>query len=296
MILGIDLGNFSIKTSEDMSFISKISEMISFNEKSNFVLDGVNYSIGEGEFSTDWNKSRKENLLPMLFYSIAKCSREEINQVVIGLPIQQYKKEKEMLKKQIESNRVKEIIIGGERRNILISDVEIAPEGAAAYYNLSQDIKNKIGTRQLIIVDIGGRTTDVCIFKNKAITDVKTIPVGMLNIYQEIVDHVNTEYVESFKLEEGEQILKEGLLINGVYKDNNFIKPILIKNFNSIWKEIQLKFNTSLGYVLLTGGGSGVLKQAFKNRLGNSLLMSDNPLFDNALGFKKVGESLWLER
>lgn len=296
MILGIDLGNFSIKTSEDMSFISKISEMISFNEKNNFVLDGVNYSIGEGEFSTDWNKSRKENLLPMLFYSIAKCSREEINQVVIGLPIQQYKKEKEMLKKQIENNRVKEIIIGGERRNILISDIDIAPEGAAAYYNLSQEIKNKIGTRQLIIVDIGGRTTDVCIFKNKAITDVKTIPVGMLNIYQEIVDHVNTEYIESFKLEEGEQILKEGLLINGVYKDNSFIKPILIKNFNSIWKEIQLKFNTSLGYVLLTGGGSGVLKQAFKNRLGNSLLMSDNPLFDNALGFKKVGESLWLER
>ena len=145
-------------------------------------------------------------------------------------------------------------------------------------------------------MDIGGRTTDICLFKARAIIDVKTIPTGMLNIYQEIVDHVNTEYVESFKLEDGEQILKDGLLINGVYKDNSFIRTILIKNFNSIWKEIQLKFNTSLGYVLLTGGGSCILKQAFKNRLGDNLLISEEPLFDNALGFKKVGEALWLER
>lgn len=296
MIIGIDLGNFSVKTSEKFSFISKIKEGVSFTEKNNFTLDGINYSIGEGEFSTDWNKSRKENLLPMLFYSIAKCSIEDINQVVIGLPIQQYKKEKEGLKRYIESNRVKEIIIGGEKRNILIGDIEIAPEGAAAYYNLHSEVKSKISNRQLLIVDIGGRTTDICLFKDRAIIDVKTIPTGMLNIYQEIVDHVNTEYVESFKLEDGEQILKDGLLINGVYKDNSFIRTILIKNFNSIWKEIQLKFNTSLGYVLLTGGGSCILKQAFKNRLGDNLLISEEPLFDNALGFKKVGEALWLER
>ena len=296
MILGVDLGNFSVKTSEKFSFISKMKEGVSFTERNNFILEGINYSIGEGEFSTDWNKSRKENLIPMLFYSIAKCSKDSINKVVIGLPIQQYKKEKESLKRLIQGNRLKEITMDGERRNILIEDIEIAPEGAAAYYNLSLDMKNIISNRQLMIIDVGGRTTDICLFKNRSIADVKTVPIGMLNIYQEIVDHINSEYVESFILEDGEQILKEGLLINGEYKDINFIKPILIKNFNSIWKEVQLKFNTSAGYILLTGGGSEVLKKAFKNRLGNNLLISDNPLFDNAIGFKKVGEALWLER
>ncbi len=296
MILGIDLGNFSVKTSEKFSFISKIKEGVSFNEKNNFILDGTNYSIGDGEFSTDWNKSRKENLIPMLFYSIAKCSTEDINQVVIGLPIQQYKAEKEALKSYIEGNRVKEIVVDGIKRNILISDIEIAPEGAAAYYNLSVDIKNKIGKRHLLIIDVGGLTTDICLFKDRSIMDVKTVPVGMLNIYQEIVDHINSKFVQNFKLEDGEDVLRDGLFINGEYKDVSFIKPILIKNFNSIWKEVQLKFNTSTGYVLLTGGGSNVLRQAFKNRLGNNLLVSDNSLFDNALGFKKVGESLWQER
>ena len=100
MILGIDLGNFSVKTSEKFSFISKIKEGVSFTEKNNFTLDGVNYSIGEGEFSTDWNKSKKQNLIPMLFYSIAKCSKEDINQVVIGLPIQQYKKDNLFLERK----------------------------------------------------------------------------------------------------------------------------------------------------------------------------------------------------
>lgn len=296
MILGIDLGNFSVKTSEKFSFISKLKEGVSFSEKNNFTLNGINYSIGDGEFSTDWNKSRKENLIPMLFYSIAKCSTEDINQVVVGLPIQQYKAEKEALKGYIEGNRVKEIIIDGKKRNILISDVEIAPEGAAAYYNLSLDNKNKIGKRQLLIIDVGGLTSDICLFKDRAIIDVKTVPVGMLNIYQEIVDHINSKYVENFKLEDGEEVLRDGLLINGEFKDISFIRPILIKNFNSIWKEVQLKFNTSNGYVLLTGGGSNFLKQAFKNRLGNNLLISEDPLFDNAIGFKKAGESLWLER
>ena len=296
MILGIDLGNFSVKTSEKFSFISKLKEGISFSEKNNFTLNGINYSIGDGEFSTDWNKSRKENLIPMLYYSIATCSTEDINQVVIGLPIQQYKAEKEALKGYIESNRVKEIIIDGKKRNILISDVEIAPEGAAAYYNLNVEVKSKIGKRQLLIIDVGGLTSDICLFKDRAIIDVKTVPVGMLNIYQEIVDHINSKYVENFKLEDGEEILRDGLLINGEFKDISFIRPILIKNFNSIWKEVQLKFNTSAGYVLLTGGGSNFLKQAFKNRLGNNLLISEDPLFDNAIGFKKVGESLWLER
>ena len=296
MILGIDLGNFSVKTSEKFSFISKIKEGVSFNEKNNFILDGTNYSIGDGEFSTDWNKSRKENLIPMLFYAIAKCSKEDINQVVIGLPIQQYKAEKEALKSLIEANRVKEIVVDGIKRNILISDIEIAPEGAAAYNNLSTEIRSKIGKRQLLIIDVGGLTTDICLFKDKSIMDVKTVPVGMLNIYQEIVDHINSKFVQNFKLEDGEDVLRDGLFINGEYKDISFIKPILVKNFNSIWKEVQLKFNTSTGYVLLTGGGSNVLRQAFKNRLGNNLLISENSLFDNALGFKRVGESLWQER
>ena len=296
MILGIDLGNFSVKTSEKIRFISKISERETFDEKNTFSIDGVKYTVEDGEFVTDWNKSKKENTIPLLYYAIAKSTEDNLNQIVLGLPIQQYKKEKENLKALIENNKIKEVVIENKTRNIFITDVEIAPESAAAYYNLDLETKNKIGNKQLLIIDIGGRTSDICLFKDKVIKEVKTIPVGMLNIYQEIIDYVNTEYTESFKLEDGEVILREGLFLNGSYRDISFIKPILLNNFNSIWKEVQLKFNPGLGYVLLTGGGSLTLGKAFKNRIGNNLIISENPLFDNSLGFKKVGEKLWLER
>lgn len=296
MILGVDLGNFSVKTSEKIRFISKVSERETFDEKNTFSIDGVKYTIEDGEFVTDWNKSKKENTIPLLYYAIAKSTEDNLNQIVLGLPIQQYKKEKENLKTLIENNKIKEIVIENKTRNIFITDVEIAPESAASYYNLDLETKNKIGNKQLLIIDIGGRTSDICLFKDKVIKEVKTIPVGMLNIYQEIIDYVNTEYTESFKLEDGEVILREGLFLNGSYRDISFIKPILLNNFNSIWKEVQLKFNPGLGYVLLTGGGSLTLGKAFKNRIGNNLIISENPLFDNSLGFKKVGETLWLER
>lgn len=295
MLIGVDLGNFGVNTSEEDFFYSKISEGSSFTNENRIIYEGIEFQIGEGEFSTDWNKSEKESTLPLLFTALARSSKENFFQVVLGLPIQQYKSNKDKFKKYIEDNRWKTIIYEGFEREIIISDVIIAPEGAAAYYNLSQEQKIKIGNKPLIIVDIGGRTTDICLFENGKITKVWTISVGMINVYQDVINYINTKYTEEFKLEDGEVILEEGLFFRGKDQDISFIKPILQKHFNSIYKDLQLNFNTSKGYVLLTGGGSITFKKAFENRLDN-LLMSNNPLFDNAKGFKKLGVSLWQQK
>ena len=280
MLIGVDLGNFGVNTSEGDFFYSKISEGSSFTDENSIIYEGKEFQIGEGEFSTDWNKSEKGNTLPLLFTALARSSKENFFQVVLGLPIQQYKSNKENFKNYIEENRGKTIIYKGIRRDIIISDVIIAPEGAAAYYNLSTEQKNIIGNKPLIICDIGGRTTDICLFENGKIIKVWTVATGMLNIYQDVISYINTTYTEEFKLEDGEVILKEGLFLRGNQQDISFIKPILQKHFNSIYKDLQLNFNTSKGYVLLTGGGSITLRKAFKNRLEN-LIISDDPLFDN---------------
>jgi plasmid segregation protein ParM len=295
MIIGVDLGNYGVKTSERLSFLSKISDMESFTEENKTIYEGRKLYVGAGEFSTDWDKSMKENTLPLLFTALARSSKENIFQVVLGLPIQQYKKNKDKLKEFIERDRGKTLQIGDNIRDIIISDIEIAPEGASAYYNLSTDNRKLISNKPLTIIDIGGRTTDVCLFQDKKIKVFKTIPVGMLNIYTDIVAEVNSRYTESFKLEDGESILKEGLFLYGEYKDINFVKPIVQRHFNSIYKELQLNFELSKGYVLLTGGGSLILKRPFQNRIKN-LIISEDPIFDNVMGFKRVGEQLWLER
>lgn len=265
MIIGIDVGNYAVKTSEKVHFLSKFSKMDNFTGENKINFNGKDLFLGEGEFSTDWNKSKKESTLPLLFSAIYKSTQDNINQIVIGLPVQQYKTNKEELKELIENNRCAKV----NNRQLIIEDVEIAPEGASAYYNIPIEFRNKIGNKQLIMIDIGGRTTDVSMFINKKISDIKTISVGMLNVYQDIIDSVNTQYTQNFELEDGELILKEGLFLDGENKDINFIKPILQKYFNSIYKDLQLKFNLNKGYVFLTGGGSEIFKKAFQNRLNN---------------------------
>ena len=225
----------------------------------------------------------------MLFTAIYKSSNETVNQIVVGLPIQQYKNDKDKIKRLIENNRCANV----NGKQIVISDVAVAPEGASAIYNMDSNLKESIGKKQLIIVDIGGRTTDITMFFNNKIQDIKTIPVGALNIYQDIVNYINTKYNQSFILEDGEIVLEDGLFLDGERKDISFITPILKKYFNSIYKELQLKFNLNKGFVYLTGGGSNIYKIAFKNRL-NNVIMSKEPVFDNVIGFERVGEQLWL--
>lgn len=236
----------------------------------------------------------KENTLPLLYSALALSSKDEqCFQVVLGLPIQQYKNNKADLIKLIEENRAKTIEINGSKRDLFITDIAIAPEGASAYYNLPKGLKKEIGKKQLVIVDIGGRTTDVCLFKDKQIKQYKTIPGGMLNIYNDIVTTVNEVYSQNFDLEDGEEVLKEGLFLDGEDKDVSFIKIILKRQFDSIFKELQLNFNVDKGYLLLTGGGASTFKKAFKRRLNNVIVSEDN-VFDNVKGFRKVGEQLWL--
>ena len=241
MIIGIDLGNFGVNTSENDFFYSRISDISNFSEENKINYEGTDLYIGDGEFSTDWNKSKKESTLSLLFSALARSSNENFFQVVLGLPIQQYKSNKDEFQKYIEDNRGKTVIYKGTKREIIISDILIAPEGASVYYNLSTEQKNLIGNKSLIIIDVGGRTTDVCLFENRKIKSVRTIPTGMLNVYKDIIDYINTTYTENYKLEDGELILKEGLFFRGKQQDITFIKPILQRHFNSIYKDLLLE-------------------------------------------------------
>lgn len=288
MILGVDLGNYSVKTSTRKNFLAKISESNAFSVNE-ICINGKCFNYGVGEFETNYRKSKKENTLPLLYTALSR-EKDQVYQVVLGLPIQQYKTDKLELIDLIENNKVANV----NDRNIIISDIEVVPEGASAYYNLNNDIKREIGNKQLVIVDIGGRTTDICLFK-EGIKDYTTLGIGMLNIYSDIVNKVNEVYTQSFKLEDGADILKDGLFLYGKNQDIDFIQPIIKKHFDSIFKDLQLRFNTDMGHVLITGGGSLILQQPFRNRL-NNVIISDEPVYDNALGFVKVGEQLWQER
>lgn len=288
MILGIDLGNYSVKTSERISFCSKVTEQEQFYDTNKMNINGEVLYVGDGKFDTGWNKAEKDNTLTLLYTAISRSTEDRINKVVLGLPIKQYKKNKDKLKEYIKENRCARV----NERDIVIQDVEVVPESAAIYYNLPYEHYEEFTKNQLTIICIGGRTTEICQYKNGKIIGFDSYKLGMLNVYQDIVSYINNKYTKDFELEEGEDVLENGLLLDGEYIDMSFIKPILKRHFIDVYKDIQLKFNIDKGYIYLTGGGSKIFEKAFRNRSSN-VVKSNDPIYDNVMGYKRVGANLW---
>lgn len=288
MILGIDIGNYSVKVSPKLNFKSLISteENILGNETV-IEYDNKKFIIGEGEFETELNKSMKENFLPLLYTAIALSSEDTFNQVVCGLPLNQYKANKDNLKNLINQNKIKKIKINGKMREIIINEFEVYPEGVGAYYSISNN------EADVIIVDIGGRTTDIAYISNGKLLKSSTVPVGTLNIYNQVLDKINGDFSLNLDINFVDSIMEKGYLkIDDHDVDLRFVTDILKKNFVLIKQELDLKFPARTVNIILVGGGAKLFKKAFRNRYANCQIDS-NFLYANAEGFKKVGENLW---
>lgn len=287
MILGVDIGNYSLKVNPDINIKSLISkEENILGSKIVLKYDDETFVIGEGNFESELNKSSKKNFLPLLFTAIALSSTETFNQVVCGLPINQFKRNKDYLGKLIDNNRIKNISINGIEREIVISDFKVYPEGIGAYYSLNTK-------EDLIIIDIGGRTTDIAYICNNKNNLNSTVATGTLNIYKSIADKLNSEYSLDLNLSMIDRIIERGeLKVDNLNIDLSFITEILKNNFQRIKEDLDFKFPARTEKIVLVGGGAKLFKKAFLKRYSNCEV-SNNPIFANADGFKKVGEYLW---
>lgn len=287
MILGVDVGNYGLKVNPNINIKSLITEHEGIlNDGITLEMDNKKYIIGEGNFETELNKSNKENLLPLLFTGIALASKEEFNQVVIGLPINQYKVNKPIIENLIYENKMKVIKINGEPKKIIITDFRVYPEGIGAYYSLNTN-------EDVIIVDVGGRTTDIAYIKDKKNSISSTVSIGTLNIYKSIADKLNSDFCLSLGIQDAERIVKRGtLLIDGDPIDLRFITEILKENFMKLKEDLDFKFPARTVPIVLVGGGTYMYQKAFMRRYKNCTA-ADNPIFANSIGFQKVGEQLW---
>jgi plasmid segregation protein ParM len=98
--------------------------------------------------------------------------------------------------------------------------------------------------------------------------------------------------VEIWNLVFNEYILKNGLYIYDVKQDLKFTKDIICGHIEKIFKELNMKYPLKDSSVIMTGGGSDIMYPVFKSRIPH-LRLHDNYLLANALGFRKIGETLW---
>jgi len=287
LILGVDIGNYSTKVYPNVLFKSSVetNENI-MGSKIKLEINNETFYIGESNIETMLNKANKDNIIPLLVTAILQASADTFNSVVVGLPVGQYKEHKDRLKERIMNYKYKNLKLNGIDRNLVIRECEVYPESLATYYALNWK-------DDCIIIDIGGRTTDICYIRNGKLVNNSTLAVGTLNIYSDISKYLNNKYALNIDYEYAEKIIQRGFLkVDNNNVDLDFIKEILKNNFFKINKELELNYPVSTEKIILTGGGGKLFENAFKKRYNTKL--PDDYLFSNALGFKKIGEVLWL--
>lgn len=287
MILGVDLGNWNIKTSEWNVFPSRYTTIENLLGATGDVLEyeGTKYYIREGKLENNYDKANKETNIILFLYALA-LQKERYFKVVVGLPALTYKTSRDTFKEKLLENKVYKLKINGIEKTIIIEDLIVFPEGAGAYYSLSQRTKNAV------IVDIGGGTTNIVSFKNGKLDKCTTLGKGMIELYNNVREYLNSTYTLKLELEDIEVIMREGLRVDGNEISFAFIKPIIDSFVKDLMNELR-NYPIRTSKVLLTGGGSKLLKGPLSKIPGLEVI--DDYLFSNAKGFKKVGEAKWKE-
>lgn len=283
--LEIDLGNYNIKSSTGVIFISTFEEGKSANPVGENIItfNGKSYTMEKGKFNNTYDKSDK-NYLPNLFYAIIKSTDsdcEDFN-LMLGYPLDN-ETVAEQFKNDLIGQEFKVQYQRGARtsdRVIRIHDVKCIGESLSSYYTLNANERGE----DLVIFDIGGRTCNVSVFRNRKLFNKKTIPMGTLDLFEDIVQRWNNENRDNKTVEDAERLIKKGYITGCEVEYKKFLDELM----NQAKKFIDRK--TYANY--FTGGGSEMLRDLIENYLEPAGTVMDNAIFSNVNGNKEIANAI----
>ena len=277
MKLGLDIGSSNLKTDTEFLISSKIKQGKTLNKCLSIEYEGKNYIIGEGNREVEINKAKRETNLLFIYSVIGAISDDIENEIAVGLPIGQFQQQKEEYKKFILENGFNVVKVNGVEKPIKITNVIVCPEGLSS---VTPDYSG-------IIVDIGGRTTDICLLEDKRVVNPISKPVGTLNLYAEIINSINSKFGLDLHEEDAERIIKNGLSIDGEIQDIKFIYDILATFTDDVINTLKLNYSLRTNELLLIGGGGEFFYNSIKRRAKQAQLI-ENSIFSNAKGFRRA--------
>lgn len=277
MKLGLDIGSSNLKVHTGRMLASKIKPGKYINRSIEIVHEQKTYTIGEGNRDVEINKASRETNLLFIYSLIALESEDIENKIAVGLPIGQFQSEKDKYREFILKNGYTDIEINGRKRIINITDCKVCAEGLSA---VSPDYNG-------IILDIGGRTTDICLLENKRVINPISKTKGVLNLYSQIINSINSKFSLDLVEDDAERIIKQGLKIDGEVQDISFIYNILATFTDDIINTLKLEYSLRTNNLLLIGGGGELFYNSIKKRVKQTELIKDS-LFSNAKGFRRM--------
>lgn len=276
----IDYGNYNIKV------FSKEKGTFQFSSKShtNFEpnpeaferveFEGITTFIGVGDINQEFVKVNKESMQAQILYAVSKVTSDTNIELCVLLPINQLPQKKVVIDMfDLKTFRFK---LNGKDKYLFFRKVCILPECAVS----SELLPNKDGLN--LIIDIGSRTTQIALYKDGHLTKNATEKLGVINLYEEIMNRANAAG-GAYELEDIEDQIKRGTIKvdEAIYK--SFMHQVLNK--------IKTKVTLSNSKVTFTGGGSLVLSDVIST-IPNVEIM-DNAVFTNVLGAYEVVKKVW---
>ncbi|WP_297633519.1 ParM/StbA family protein [uncultured Clostridium sp.] len=286
MKIGVDIGNSTTCTSEGILFDSKVSKSNQYlSEDGKIILNNETFYIEQGNFDSEYRKVRKQNYIRLLFGALSKSIEEKVSEVELGLglPLIQYKEDKNALNELIMKNRIMEGNFEGTDRKFYITNVKVYPEAA---------LSTPLGYEG-IVIDIGGRTTDLCIIEQvggrKKILKPSSIPNGIINLQTNVISAVNSKLGLNLTIDDFSKIIKNGLKIYGVQQDLEFVRKIMKDWLESLLFDIDQEYNFKINQSIFCGGGSILLKKPILKRVQGTTVVDD--IFCNANAYKIMLEA-----
>ena len=187
----IDLGNLNIKAIDQdgkkIDFKSNISrDYESYPDAFKYTLMNGEYTYFEkGPFSLEYIKTNKDYTAQVL-YSISKL-HNDIDDIktnlTLLLPITEMK-EKTKYIDTLKEKTFEFTVKNSKKSNkkVMIEDLLVLPEGYISYFALNDEYK----TSSIIIIDIGGRTTNLVAMVNGEPKILKTLKIGVMDFYSKI--------------------------------------------------------------------------------------------------------------
>ena len=289
MIKEADLGNYSSKDSFGNIFESKVSSIPStLSDKYVLELDGETYYLGKGEFDTEYRKIYKKSYFQLLYGLLCMSSKEVTNEIklVVGLPLSQFKNDKDLLREMILSKYILSGTFNGCERNFVITDCEVYLEGIAS---VPIDYEG-------VFVDVGGRTTDAGItyMENgkRKVENPYSLPKGTINLYSDFIKLINVNHGLDLNTNKAKRVISNGLYIKNKRVDISKEMKIFKEYLDGLISDLNVQYSLNTNAVTFTGGGSLDLSKSIKRRVEHAVILEDS-LFSNAYGFREFGRSVW---
>lgn len=252
------------------------------------------------------NRKRTEtDMLPLLLGSA--CSELGVSgqiNLVTGLPIQWYGRDKEILTEQLRGTHAVNRV-GSKRQKIVVSEVVIVPEPLGTIYSLLLSPNGKVKTRRkkmtdhrVAVIDIGMHTTNFGLVEGMQYNERSSLSVetGMSKVLGNVAKAVEERLFLPLNLHESDTALRAGQVrVQGKSrKIVSLVNPILqsvstelLSVASEIWGD-----GTKLDEVIITGGGASPLGSYFYENFPQSEIIEGSQMA-NAQGYYNYGVLKW---